>query len=141
MARGGKRTAAPGTTYPKRVDLNQPIKAVTGQQYGMRQAMEAQQRAIPLPNNVAVPPPPGNAPNSPAAPLGGGGPPALPGQMDFARETERPNEPVTAGIGGSQNEAPADDPVLAQLMALYAHSNGDPHIQNLIELRANGYGY
>ena len=144
MARGGRRQGTPGTNYPKRVDLTQPIKAISGQEYGQRAAIEQAQRNIPLPNNAAGPPPLGNAPasSSPPGVAGGGGPPvsALPGQMDFARPTERPMEPVTAGTQGGDNQPPLNDPVMAQLLALYHASGADPQIQRLIELRSNGYG-
>src|SRR5438105_4320005 len=103
MARGGTRTGTPGKAYKQRTDMQQPVRVVTGQAYGQAQALQNAQRAIPLPNNQAVP-----APISPASPAaaGGPGPPALPGQNDFLRPTERPGEPVTAGIPSGPGPGP-----------------------------------
>lgn len=74
MARGGRRTGTPGTAYPNRSDLQgaQPVTAATGQAYGQAGAQRAAQQAIPLPG---------------------------PGELGpFDRPTERPQEPVTAGL-------------------------------------------
>ena len=76
---GGMRQGAPGKAYSNRKDLNatakQPIRSAPNQQYGARTAQEEAQKVIPLPET----PQPGSF-----------------GQL--TRPTERPNEPVTAGI-------------------------------------------
>jgi len=76
---GGVRQGNPNKTYTNRADLNsnkQPIAAAPNQPYGARGAQEAAQSTIPLPQQ-------GPAPGSF-------------GQL--GRPTERPNEPVTAGV-------------------------------------------
>lgn len=75
------------------------------------------------------------------------GPPALAGQQDFTRPTERPDEPVTAGLPtgpGPGPEAlgvmsqPQLDEVGQQLRNLYAAApNND--LLRLIELHDQGY--
>lgn len=80
---GGTRQGSSGQAYPNRSDLNtQPIQAdPAGRPYGERQAQEEAQRQIPLPAQrpVAAPQPGMNGP--------------------LARASQRPNEPVTAGLG------------------------------------------
>lgn len=120
--RGGPREATPGKAYPNRTDMNQnrqPVQVASGQAYGERQAQVAAQEAIPLP---AAPPVPVAAP-SPQAPM--------PGSLGmFNRATERPDEPLTAGMdigpGPGREVLPMspvlspDDQLLAQLRGLYA---------------------
>lgn len=122
---GGRRQGAPGQAYSNRTDLNQnrqPVTVATGQPYGARQEQVAAQRAVPLPAAPPVPAtPPGPAPGSFGR---------------FDRPTERPDEPLTAGLpigagpGPEAVHAPAvvtqDDQILAQLRGLYAtHPNSD----------------
>jgi hypothetical protein len=138
VPRGGKRVATPGSSYGNRTDLQQPIAVATGEPYGQRTALEAAQRAMPLQNTTNVPP--AGAQANPAAPAPAGGAPApqapLPGDQPFMRPTERPNEPVTAGLNAPPN--PMTDQVSAQLRALYAQSpNND--LLRLIELRDQGF--
>ena len=95
---GGIRTGTPGKAYSNRTDMNQnqgstqPIAAAPNQPYGVASAQKAAQRTVPLP--VA------------AAPI-----------KPFSRPTERPNEPVTAGlpVGEGSNLSPLhfQTPVLA----------------------------
>lgn len=120
---GGRRQGAPGQAYGNRTDLNQnrqPVQVASGQPYGARQEQVAAQKAVPLPDAPPVP-------ASPPAPAPGSFGP-------FTRPTERPNEPLTAGlpigpgpgpeaIGGAPN--PQGD-VEAQLLAMYRqHPNND----------------
>src|SRR5215831_3219302 len=97
MARGGRGKPQPGKPYGNRTDYQQPVQVVSGQQYGQRQALANAQRTIPLPNNVATPPP---APPQPPPPAAAPAPmPAPPGSAGaFDRPTERPQEPVTTGL-------------------------------------------
>lgn len=86
MPRGGRRRGAPGTAYGNRTDMNKPVpvQAATGQPYGAAKAQLDAQRAVP----VAPPPsPPG-------------------GMGDFLRATERPGEPLTAGIPSGPGPGP-----------------------------------
>lgn len=113
--RGGSRQGTPGTAYPNRTDLQSP-KVASGQPYGERARQEAAQSAIPLPG----PPPVRAAPPSPAP--GSFGP--------LTRGTERPDEPLTAGLSIGAGAGPeavraplalnGDDMLLAQLRGLYA---------------------
>lgn len=95
-----------------------PATAATGQTYGERGAQIAAQRAVPM--------------GVPGTPL----PPGSHGPLD--RPTERPDEPLTAGIPSGPGPGPevlggmAGDDVGLQLRALYlAHPNED--IRSLIE--------
>lgn len=111
MASGGPREATPGTAYPNRTDLNAPkppILRIPGQGYGEQAAQIAQQQAVPGP-------PPGVQ--------GGWEPPPAPTPLHAP--TERPDEPVTAGLAtgpGPGPEALGLDgrvPLLAMLRAAY----------------------
>jgi hypothetical protein len=92
VARGGARTGTPGRAYQNRTDLHQPIKAAPGGEYGNVTELKNAQRAIPLPNASATPSPPSQAPG------GGSAPVVAPGDMNFDAPTERPQEPITAGL-------------------------------------------
>lgn len=87
MPRGGRRTGTPGRSYSNRTDLTTAV--APSQHYGDRAQREAQQQAVPLarrPDLAALTMPPPMVPQ---------GPPLL-------RETERPGEMVTDGLGGTQ---------------------------------------
>lgn len=110
--RGGARTGTPGQGYANRTDLHavQPIRVAPSAQYGQGVAQADAQRAIPLP---AQPPP--AAPMGGAAPPAPQGPPVLPGSLgEFHRPTERPSEPLQAGLatGPGGGPPPAPDPML-----------------------------
>ena len=101
MARGGRRAGKVGKAYANRTDLNRavPVQAPTGQPYGARKAQMDAQRAIPL-----APPP---APPGPQA--GGAAVPAGPAPGDLGsltRATERPSEPLTAGLASGPGPGP-----------------------------------
>lgn len=74
MASGGKRQGTPGRSYGQRVDLNEAPK---GGEYGETSARQARVDAVPM------------APPAPRQIV----PPA-----PFDRPTERPMEPLTAGL-------------------------------------------
>lgn len=82
-----------GSTYPNRTDLNgptrEPITTVPGQPYGDAASQRRAQRVIPIGS------PPG--PLVPVAPHPTR-PVVQPGQLPFLEPTQRPNEPVTAGL-------------------------------------------
>lgn len=128
MARGGRRTGTPGTSYQNRTDLNLAPKAATGLPYGEHKQLIQAQQAVPL-QSAATPTP------SVSSPVTGAGSPALPGQQDFTRGTERPHEPVTAGLPVGAGPGPEvlqaavqqpPDLVGAQLRAVYqAFPNDD----------------
>ena len=83
--------------YANRTDLQGapkvPLSAAPGQEYGQQAAQIAAQRAVPIaqpPNAAQIQP----APASPPAPAG-----PTPGQITgLADPTERPSEPVQAGL-------------------------------------------
>lgn len=85
MARGGRRAGNRGTPHPQRTDLALPVAAAEGLPYGDAGKLKAAQRAVPMA------PAPAAAPGAPAQPVPGAAGPLL-------RPTERPNEPVTAGM-------------------------------------------
>ena len=103
--RGGMREGKPGQAYSNRTDLNkaEPVTTVPGQGYGVAAQQRAAQRAIPMssqPVSVA----PQSAPNAalaaqpqmPApAPQNAAQGPEVP---DLFRPSERPAEPITAGV-------------------------------------------
>jgi len=70
----GAVSGVPGAGYPNRTDIAaQPVRAAGGQPYGRRGAQEAAQRAVPLPQARELPTP-------------------------LHAPSQRPDEPVTAGI-------------------------------------------
>lgn len=117
---GGPRQGAQGSAYGNRTDLNQGVRVATGQPYGQASAQEAAQRAVPLPaapRVQAAPPQP-----APAALPGAAGP--------FTRATERPGEPLTAGLSIGPGPGPEavvgrwgglsqNDQLIAELKGLY----------------------
>lgn len=131
--RGGARQGTPGRSYQNRTDLQTakiPVQAATGQQYGMHKAQVDAQRAQPMGPSPSPTVPP------PAAPAGPSVPPApLPGQVvGLDAPSERPNEPVTAGLpvgAGPGPEALApmglgdQSDVATQLRAIYSRFPND----------------
>jgi hypothetical protein len=133
---GGARTGTPGTAYSNRTDLNAnrtPLTAFRGQPYGTG----VQQAAVE--GSARTAPPPAAPAGAPSASPGGGPlfggqhpvPPGVPAPGEFPpllAPTERPNEPVTAGMpfGAGPNVVPQPfrpDPMAqarAQLAALPA---------------------
>lgn len=83
---GGVRTGTPGTNYPNRTDMTQPVRVATGQTYGRAGEQADAQRALPLPAPAPPPAPPaqGTVTAGPLTPLNA--------------PTQRPNEPLTAGL-------------------------------------------
>jgi hypothetical protein len=82
MPPGGARTGAPQTAYPGRPDLTaatQPVRSAKSVVQGDRKRREQAQAVMPLPATGRPPPPPGSIPS-------------------LTAPTERPNEPVTAGL-------------------------------------------
>lgn len=110
--RGGKRLGTPGESYTNRTDLNQPIRTTPSTSYGEATQQEEAQRAIPLPR-VAPPPDPG----------------------PFNRPTDRPAEPITAGvpIGPGPNDVGVSvDPVAETLRAAF-RTQPTPELSRLLE--------
>lgn len=82
----------------------QPITVPTGLPYGENQALASAQAAVPLPSAQtpqAPPNPAGGAPMDLTSALQAAQQMQKPDLPNFSRGTERPNEPVTAGLPGS----------------------------------------
>ena len=96
--KGGAREGASQTAYSNRTDLNnrgpQPITTAPGQAYGQAAAQENAQRAVPM---AGIPQPPAAAPvAAPSEPAAAPGP--GPGEIPWLHPSDRPDEPVTAGL-------------------------------------------
>jgi len=102
--RGGARQGTPGTAYGNRTDLNMPKSTVPNQEYGKAAMQERAQQAVPMgasPNaatQVAQ-----NIPQPTPAPQALQ---ATPGSLAFTGPTERPNEPIQAGLPSGPGPGP-----------------------------------
>ena len=118
---GGLVQGKPGTPHPNRTDLQGavPVAVAPGQQYGQRAAQQAAQRAVPVsapPQGAPAgpPTPTGGPPGAPTPPPIGGNranafptpPPGGPGILPWLHPTNRPNEPVTAGLSSGPGPGP-----------------------------------
>jgi hypothetical protein len=146
MARGGRRTGTPGTAYSNRTDLQKarlPVQTGPSAQYGESAKLEQAQKTVPM----ATPPlPQGGPAESPqSGPMGMEQAP-LPGQLgDIMRPTERPNEPVTAGIPSGPGPGPSLASVVPTsaadlLNVLSQDRNVSPEIQYLNDWLRGGRG-
>lgn len=95
---GGNPAPAPGQGQPN----GQPVTVPTGLPYGENQQLAQAQAAVPLPAApTGAPPPP---PNQPAAPvdmqsaMAAAANMPMPNRGGLTRPSERPGEPVTAGL-------------------------------------------
>jgi len=109
--RGGQRQGTPGTAYSNRTDLNMPVSTVPNQEYGAAAKQQAAQKAVPMASspNVQAPTPARASTPIPA-----------PGTMPHLDPTNRPNEPVTAGMpfgaGAGPEAIEPNYPNLAQII-------------------------
>ena len=114
-AKGGNVQGKVGTAYGNRSDLNkqEPITTAPGQEYGKRSQQQAAQRSVPM----APPPQAGPAPaaGAPSAPTPSAEPPAPiinglgkgnAGLGLWTHPTERPDEPITAGMASGPGPGP-----------------------------------
>lgn len=139
MARGGRRAGTRGQGYANRSDLRAalPLNAPTGLPYGDRQKLISAQQAVPM----APAPTPGPAAPTPPPAAAGPGPTPVPGAQPLLRPTERPNEPVTAGLPtgpgpGPEALGPLSKPsggstVAGLLQTLAASPNATPEVRAL----------
>ena len=117
--RGGSRSGTPGRAYSNRTDLNeQPVRTAPSAEYGSRVASERQQQAAPLPQ--------------------------VPRPVPLMAPSQRPGEPVTAGLPMGAGPGPevlptrGSDNTVAKLRALYQlHPSED--LRRLLA-RAEGTG-
>src|SRR5271169_4893549 len=121
MARGGRRAGAAGSAYLGRTDLQRP-QAPTGLPYGDRAKLVASQQALPM----GAPAPAGP---TPAAGQATPPPGPAPGSLPFLGPTERPNEPVTAGLPLGPGAGPE---------SLSMNQRTDPLVQAVAALNALG---
>lgn len=140
MPRGGKRSGKPGTAYSNRSDLTQAPSAAPGQTYGTATAQLQAQKVAPLPQQAGPPPPAaGSAPGVAQAP---GAAPAgpMPGALGpLNRPTERPGEPLTAGMPlgpGPSAPSPPDPLVKAAAVLNTLGHTADP-VATLLRARIN----
>ena len=120
--KGGVVQGTVGKPYPNRTDLQRavPTAVAPNQEYGKRAEQQAAQRSIPVsgpPGGApsVTPPAPQGAPAGPPAPAPVGGnranafpppPPQGPGVLPFLHPSNRPNEPVTAGLATGPGPGP-----------------------------------
>lgn len=132
---------APAARYPNRTDLaaenaapTQPIRVPTGGPYGTGVALEEAQRAFPLPQ----------PPDAPPASSVGAGVERLPGTLTptaaqgytppdlglGSRPTDRPGEPITAGLPIGAGPGPSPNAGgnfgAAALLRVLARATQDP---------------
>lgn len=105
--RGGARAGKPGVAYQNRSDLTQAPSAAPNQVYGQRAAQLRSQASLPLPQQA---PPPGAGagaatPTGTSAQPGGGAPPPQ-SLGPLNAPTQRPGEPITAGLNTGPGPGP-----------------------------------
>jgi hypothetical protein len=135
--RGGSRQGVPGRPYPNRKDLRSaskqkqlPIKAASGQPYGVRKQQEEAQRAQPLPA-AATPDFAGLLQAAEAF---------NPGErLPLDRPTERPEEPLTAGLPSGPGPGPEvlglppDSSRVSSILRRIALTSGSSDIEALAD--------
>lgn len=148
--KGGPRELPIGEASGNRTDMNAHLPVETGpsRQYGERAAQEVAQRAVPLaptPAEGAAPAPTSVAPSEqPSIPLAQSLARAAPkaGSLPFLGPTDRPNEPVTAGLpfgAGpgpevmNQGSAIAARPVTTAFDELAQSPNATPAVSSLAD--------
>ena len=102
MPRTGKGSKS--APYGNRQDLNLPTTTVPNQEYGEAAQQAAAQNAIPMAAGQRNP-----SPQAPAAPQSAAAPAATlpaPGSMPLIAPTQRPNEPITAGMPTGDGPGP-----------------------------------
>lgn len=123
---GGPRTGTPGKAYANRIDLP---AAAPGQPYGVAGQQAAAQRVIPLPMGQGAPQgdPMQEAPLPPVVPLDA--------------PTQRPDEPVTAGMpfGDGPGPPPMPDPnqqSLQWLQSIYQVAPSNDLLEVIMQMEA-----
>jgi len=105
---GGSRDGTPGTSYPNRSDLSKPKQvAIPGQGYGVQAQQIADQQALPVASSSTATPPV-SAPETTSSPgLAAAAAFEMPqGLTPVDAPTERPTEPLTAGIQSGPGPGP-----------------------------------
>lgn len=129
MPRGGRRSGRAGKAYSNRSDLRGgplPVTTAPSAGYGDRVAQERAQQAVPM---AAQPSPAVPTPLEIAQRFSSQAPPPtgpVPGELgDFLRPSERPGEPLTAGLVSGPGPGPealgmSGNPDRDELGAIYA---------------------
>lgn len=138
----------PVQPQPQGQPNGQPIQLPTGMPYGERQGLQQAQQAVKLPQAPQGPP------QAPQGPPGGAGVPSggAPGGVNIGaalqaakqfqapplgglgRPTERPNEPVTAGLPGSpQGPLPQQGGSLTGVLTRMAAASGSAALTQLAQ--------
>lgn len=140
-------TPQPGPQAPGQPN-GQPVRLPTGLPYGERQQLQQQQQAAPLPQTPSAPvgrPAPPQAPPGPQGPQSGAPGLDVAGAMEAARQfqppnlggltrgTERPNEPVTAGLPSTPQATPPSGGSLAGTLAKMAAASGSAALTQLAQ--------
>lgn len=102
--KGGARQGAPGQAYGNRTDLNNrmPVEVAQNQTYGKAAEQRAAQGAVPMGSTPVAATP--QAPQAPQSETIMGNMPqrqapvVAPGTSPFLDATNRPSEPITAGL-------------------------------------------
>ena len=137
--KGGKVEGSTQTACSNRTDLNnrgpQPITVAPGEPYGQRKMLEDAQRAVPV---AGTPTPQRQGQSIPAVQSTPSQPAAAPGTLPFLHPTQRPNEPIDAGIHpiyGTLNQNTMGHVNLAATLEQAATSpNATPEVQMLAEI-------
>lgn len=107
MPRGGPRQGTPGQSYGNRTDM-QSVKVATGQPYGAAKQQADSQKVVPIAGRTSPGP---SGPPAVAPPATGGLPGPPPGQLTpLDAPSQRPGEPVTAGLGVGAGAGPEANP-------------------------------
>ena len=118
--KGGERQGTPGTSYGNRTDLNMPVSTVPNQEYGKAAIQQRAQQAVPM----------AQAPNVAAsAPQAQQRPSVVPGSLPYIAPTQRPTEPITAGIdvGPGPGSEAISPPPAGMLTGVFKNLSRDPH--------------
>lgn len=146
MARGGARANKVGAVNPPRPNRTDmpgklPIAVAPSTSYGSATASRTAQQAIPMANPSVAP-----AQATPVAPQSLGSIVQQAGINGLHNPTQRPNEPVTAGLATGAGPGPealgplgAPDDYLSQLRAIYLRNPTEP-IRQLIQYNENPNG-
>lgn len=139
--RGGKRAGTPGTAYANRSDLREPVSTVPNQTYGEAAQQQSAQHSVPMAptqaegvspiSSVPVPSPP-TARTQHALAAQGNPPGVLPGQLQFDGPTQRPGEPVTAGL--TSGAGPGPEALTGVGQAGFGHANTAQLLSSLAQM-------
>ena len=133
------------TPAANRTDLTVPNVQAPAQQYGERSQQQAAQRSVPVaappipaPAGGTTPTAPGTAPAGPTGGAQAGGLPPVsgPGILPFLHPSNRPNEPVTAGLPTGAGPGPEALTGVGAIAANQAVEQGT--LRNLLTSLASG---